>query len=71
LKEGFYLGTRLLVFDKIRHDPEFPNAYGAQITYDIPVGKTDKRTYEEINQATHLDPVDLKITTDNNSAAAN
>jgi len=71
LKEGFYLGTRLLVFDKIRHDPEFPNAYGAQITYDIPVGKTDKRTYDEINQATHLDPVDLKLDKQTTSAVAN
>ena len=70
LKEGFYLGTRLLVFDKTRHDPEFPNAYGAQITYDIPVGKTDKRTYEEINKATHLDPVDLKIKAEKNVAVA-
>jgi NitT/TauT family transport system ATP-binding protein len=71
LKEGFYLGTRLLVFDKTRHDPEFPNAYGAQITYDIPVGKTDKRIYEQINQATHLDPVDLKIKAEKNAAVAN
>jgi NitT/TauT family transport system ATP-binding protein len=71
LKEGFYLGTRLLVFDKIRHDLEFPNAFGAQITYDIPVGKTNKKIYEEINQATHLDPVDLKIQSDNKKAVAN
>ena len=60
LKEGFYLGTRLLVFDKVRHDPDCPNAYGAQITYDIPVGKTDKKIYDEINQVTHLNPVDLQ-----------
>jgi NitT/TauT family transport system ATP-binding protein len=38
LHESFYLGSRLLVFDKVRHDPHAPNAYGAQITYDIPVG---------------------------------
>ena len=25
LKEGFYLGTRLWVFDKLRHDPQAPN----------------------------------------------
>ncbi|MGH1470640.1 MAG: ABC transporter ATP-binding protein [Cellvibrionaceae bacterium] len=37
LKEGFYLGTRLWVFDKHRHDPHEPNAYGAMITYDFPV----------------------------------
>jgi NitT/TauT family transport system ATP-binding protein len=33
--EAFKLGTRLIVFDKIRHDPDFPNAYGATITYDL------------------------------------
>jgi NitT/TauT family transport system ATP-binding protein len=37
IKEGFYLGTRLLVFDKVRHDPQAPEAYGARITYDIPL----------------------------------
>lgn len=40
LAEGFNLGTRLLVFDKVRHDPQAPNAYGARITYDIPLNKT-------------------------------
>ena len=71
LKEGFYLGTRLLVFDKTRHDPKFPNAYGAQITYDIPVGKTEKKIYDEINQATQLDPVDLKIKAAQTTTVAN
>ena len=33
--EAFKLGTRLIVFDKVRHDPDFPNAYGATITYDL------------------------------------
>ncbi|RMV63169.1 ABC transporter ATP-binding protein [Pseudomonas coronafaciens] len=37
LSEGFNLGTRLLVFDKVRHDPHEPGAYGARITYDIPL----------------------------------
>ncbi|WP_449117065.1 ABC transporter ATP-binding protein [Pseudomonas viridiflava] len=37
LSEGFNLGTRLLVFDKVRHDPHSPGAYGARITYDIPL----------------------------------
>lgn len=36
LSEGFYLGTRLMVFDKVREDPQAPHAYGATITYDIP-----------------------------------
>ena len=35
IQEAFKLGTRLLVFDKVRHDPQFPAAYGATITYDL------------------------------------
>jgi NitT/TauT family transport system ATP-binding protein len=37
IKEGFELGTRLLVFDKVRHDPQAPDLFGARITYDIPL----------------------------------
>jgi NitT/TauT family transport system ATP-binding protein len=37
LSEGFRLGTRLLVFDKMRSDPQHPLAYGARITYDLPL----------------------------------
>lgn len=37
LSEGFYLGTRLWVFDKLRRDNQAPGAYGANITYDLPV----------------------------------
>lgn len=39
LSEGFSLGTRLLVFDKVRLDPHAPTAYGARITYDIPLNE--------------------------------
>lgn len=39
LAEGFYLGTRLWVFDKVRHDLQAPERFGATITYDLPVGK--------------------------------
>jgi NitT/TauT family transport system ATP-binding protein len=35
IREGFKLGTRLLVFDKVRIDPQAPERYGATITYDI------------------------------------
>lgn len=42
LSEGFNLGTRLLVFDKVRLDPHAPGAYGARITYDIPLN-SDRR----------------------------
>jgi len=37
LKESFQLGSRLLVFDKLRHDPQAPEAFGATVTYDIPL----------------------------------
>ncbi len=39
LSEGFYLGTRLWVFDKLRHDSQAPSAYGASITYDLPISR--------------------------------
>jgi len=55
LKEGFYLGTRLWVFDKVRHDPDAPNAYGASITYDLPVGRQDAKDYAAISET--LNPV--------------
>lgn len=48
IKEGFYLGTRLWVFDKSRLDPHAPNAYGAQITYDLPVGTVDQSIIAKI-----------------------
>ncbi len=54
LKEGFYLGTRLLVFDKVRDDPQAPGAYGATITYDIPLGETDDGLYREIRESVGL-----------------
>ena len=35
LQESFTLGTRLLTFDKLRHDPQSPETYGASVTYDM------------------------------------
>ena len=37
LGEAFALGTRVLVFDKLRRDPTDPDAYGAGIVYDLPL----------------------------------
>ncbi len=37
IAEGFKLGTRLLVFDRLRRDPQAPQAFGATITYDLPL----------------------------------
>ncbi|MGB7755197.1 MAG: ABC transporter ATP-binding protein [Salinisphaera sp.] len=39
IQEAFALGTRVWVFDKIRHDPQAPGAYGATITYDLDVDR--------------------------------
>lgn len=50
LREGFYLGTRLWVFDKLRNDPQQPDAYGSGITYDIPVDQVDKQVYQKIDK---------------------
>jgi NitT/TauT family transport system ATP-binding protein len=35
IQESFSLGTRLLTFDRLRHDPQAPEAYGASVTYDM------------------------------------
>ena len=35
LKEAFNLGTRVVAFDKVRHDPQAPGRYGARVTYDL------------------------------------
>ncbi|MBU2359065.1 MAG: ATP-binding cassette domain-containing protein [Alphaproteobacteria bacterium] len=35
LGEAFKLGDRVLVFDKVRWDPQDPNLHGATITYDF------------------------------------
>ncbi len=37
LSEGFKLGSRLIVFDKLRVDEQAPERYGAGITYDLPL----------------------------------
>ena len=37
LHEAFKLGTRVITFDRPRHDPQAPERYGATVTYDIPM----------------------------------
>ncbi|MCG8315559.1 MAG: ABC transporter ATP-binding protein [Pseudomonadales bacterium] len=53
LKEGFYLGTRLWVFDKLRHDEHAPERFGAGVTYDLPIGQTERKVYETIKSSVH------------------
>jgi len=40
IQESFSLGTRLLTFDKVRHDPQAPEAYGASVTYDLSLSRS-------------------------------
>jgi len=49
LREGFHLGSRLLVFDKVRHDPQAPQSYGARITYDLKTGERASGLYQQID----------------------
>ena len=35
IKEAFRLGTRVIAFDKIRRDPQAPNANGSTTTFDL------------------------------------
>ena len=44
IHEAFKLGTRVLVFDKIRHDPDAPDRWGATITYDLPLDRAGIQT---------------------------
>lgn len=41
LREGFHLGSRLWVFDKVRNDPHAPNRFGSTITFDLPLRSKD------------------------------
>jgi len=48
LREAFELGTRLLVFDKRRVDPQSQSSYGATITYDLPLKGSGTRFPREV-----------------------
>jgi NitT/TauT family transport system ATP-binding protein len=37
LREGFKLGTRLLILERLRLDPHAPERFGATLTYDLKV----------------------------------
>jgi len=63
LKEGFKLGTRLLVFDKLRWDPQAPEAYGATITYDLPL-HTKTGEPPELAEIAGAHPYDTPVKTE-------
>jgi NitT/TauT family transport system ATP-binding protein len=43
IKEAFKLGTRVLAFDKRRHDPQAPGRFGSTAVYDFPLDHADRR----------------------------
>ena len=43
LREAFLLGTRVLTFDRCRTRPEEREAYGATVTFDLPVTRNGRR----------------------------
>ncbi|HEX6591811.1 MAG TPA: ABC transporter ATP-binding protein [Moraxellaceae bacterium] len=53
IKEGFTLGTRMLVFDRVRVDAQAPDAYGATITYDLPLKNKDVLALAELREGLH------------------
>ncbi|MEO0547115.1 MAG: ATP-binding cassette domain-containing protein [Pseudomonadota bacterium] len=56
IHEAFKLGTRLLVFNKTRHDPHAPERYGATITYDLPLKDiSGKRTDALMSDVSSVD----------------
>jgi NitT/TauT family transport system ATP-binding protein len=48
--EAFALGTRVLVFDKVRWDPQAPHAYGARVTYDIPLDREARQARARVER---------------------
>ena len=53
IREAFKLGTRVLTFDKRRHDPHAPHRFGATAIYDVPLDrKTPPASIEEPEEAT-------------------
>jgi len=50
INEAFKLGTRMLVFDKIRHDPDSPESYGATVTYDLALSNNKDSKPPEVTE---------------------
>lgn len=44
IQEAFKLSTRVLAFDKRRHDPHAPDRFGSTATYDVPLDRKARET---------------------------
>jgi NitT/TauT family transport system ATP-binding protein len=56
LKEAFDLGTRLIVFDRARLDPQAPGRFGAIVTYDLDLQRADRGPIPKFSNP--LDPIE-------------
>ncbi|HUG61502.1 MAG TPA: ATP-binding cassette domain-containing protein, partial [Methylomirabilota bacterium] len=54
LAEAFKLGTRIVVFAKVRRDPQFPGAYGASIALDRRIDGPGAETDDIAEEAARL-----------------
>ncbi|WP_395397024.1 ATP-binding cassette domain-containing protein [Novosphingobium sp. BL-8A] len=52
IREAFTLGTRVLAFDKRRHDPHAPHRFGATVVYDLALRERSDETAEKIKSIT-------------------
>jgi len=52
IREAFTLGTRVLAFDKRRHDPHAPHRFGATVVYDLALRERNDETAEKIKSIT-------------------
>lgn len=61
LKEGFYLGTRLWVFDKAQYNDDTTN-HGSTLTYDIQINNKKQDVYHELDNK--INPIEKFTTLD-------
>lgn len=52
IREAFTLGTRVLAFDKRRHDPHAPHRFGATVVYDLALREKNEQAAEKIDSIT-------------------
>ena len=45
----------------LRQDPQAPTAYGATVTYDLPVGRVDSEVYQAIDDELRPAPMAMAV----------
>lgn len=58
IKEAFKLGSRVLAFDKRRHDPHAPNRFGATAVYDVTLDRKNREAAQAALPEGVLSPAD-------------